>query len=133
MWYWPYGCVAKCTCIPPAPCYTVNSLACGTLPPCQVIFTDPYYAAEHNRHTSPQLDADVAALHADVAARVAASQLKVGAPAAALPVSLQCSDLFVIAPGLLARSCSCTPCPEPPPSPSGSAPAPSALPAGEVH
>ncbi len=43
----------------------------------QVIFTDPYYAAQHNRHTSPQLDADVAQLHADVAARVAASRLKV--------------------------------------------------------
>ena len=43
----------------------------------QVVFTDPYFAAEHNRHTSPQLDADVAALHADVAARVAASRLKV--------------------------------------------------------
>jgi hypothetical protein len=44
----------------------------------QVIFTDPYYAAPHNRHTSPQLDADVAALRADVAARAAAAELKVG-------------------------------------------------------
>ncbi|KAL4457683.1 hypothetical protein ABPG75_012548 [Micractinium tetrahymenae] len=42
----------------------------------QVIFTDPYYAAQHNRHTAPQLDGDVAELHADVAARVAASKLK---------------------------------------------------------
>ena len=43
----------------------------------QVIFTDPYFQAEHNRHTTPQLNADVAALRADVAARVAASKLKV--------------------------------------------------------
>ncbi|PRW55925.1 translation initiation factor fusion with methylthioribose kinase [Chlorella sorokiniana] len=42
----------------------------------QVIFTDPYYAAQYNRHTSPQLDAEVAELHADVAARVAATKLK---------------------------------------------------------
>ncbi|EFN58562.1 hypothetical protein CHLNCDRAFT_140697 [Chlorella variabilis] len=42
----------------------------------QVVFTDPYYPSEHNRHTSPQLNADVAALRADVAARVAAAKLK---------------------------------------------------------
>lgn len=43
----------------------------------QLIFTDPFFPAPRNRHTSPQLDADVATLHADVAARVAASRLKV--------------------------------------------------------
>lgn len=42
----------------------------------QVIFTDPYHPAAHNRHTAPQLNAEVAALHADVPARVAAAQLK---------------------------------------------------------
>ena len=46
-------------------------------PSLQVIFTDPYHPAQHNWHTTPQLDGDVAALRADVAARVAASQLKV--------------------------------------------------------
>lgn len=53
-------------------------------PPCQVIFTDPYYSAQHNRHTTPQLDGEVAALHADVEARVAASELKVCPTPAAL-------------------------------------------------
>ncbi|KAL4857971.1 Methylthioribose kinase 1 [Chlorella vulgaris] len=43
----------------------------------QLIFTDPFFPAPRNRHTSPQLDADVATLHADVAARLAASRLKV--------------------------------------------------------
>ena len=89
MCYWAGGArVARCTCRPPARCYSVCPHLClpsaCSLPPCQVIFTDPYFAAEHNRHTSPQLDADVAALRADVAARVAASQLKVGAKEAAL-------------------------------------------------
>ncbi|GIL52594.1 hypothetical protein Vafri_8417 [Volvox africanus] len=42
----------------------------------QVIFTEPYFAAKNNRWTSPQLDADVAELQADVAARVAACELK---------------------------------------------------------
>lgn len=51
---------------------------CLPLPVLQVVFTDPYYPSEHNRHTSPQLNADVAALRADVAARVAAAKLKVG-------------------------------------------------------
>lgn len=31
----------------------------------QVVFTDPYYPAPPNRHTTPHLDADVAALRAD--------------------------------------------------------------------
>ncbi|EFJ49529.1 hypothetical protein VOLCADRAFT_42791, partial [Volvox carteri f. nagariensis] len=42
----------------------------------QVIFTEPYYKAKNNRWTSPQLDADVAELQSDVAARVAACELK---------------------------------------------------------
>jgi 5-methylthioribose kinase len=42
----------------------------------QVIFTDPYYEAQHNRHTSPELDADAAALRADAPAKAAAAALK---------------------------------------------------------
>lgn len=42
----------------------------------QVIFTDPYYAAPVNRHTSPQLDAVAASFRTDVAAKVAAARLK---------------------------------------------------------
>jgi len=42
----------------------------------QLVFTDPYYAAEMNRHTSPQLDGIVAELRADVDLKVAAQQLK---------------------------------------------------------
>ena len=41
-----------------------------------LVFTDPYYAAKLNRHTSPQLDGLVAALRADVDLKVAAQQLK---------------------------------------------------------
>ena len=43
----------------------------------QVIFTDPYYTAPVNRHTSPQLDAIVAALQQDDEAKAAATRLKV--------------------------------------------------------
>lgn len=42
----------------------------------QVVFTDPYYAAPHNRHTSPHLDADAAALHSDAEAKAAAASAK---------------------------------------------------------
>ena len=42
----------------------------------QLVFTDPYYAAAMNRHTSPQLDAIAAELRADVDLKVAAQQLK---------------------------------------------------------
>lgn len=42
----------------------------------QVIFTDPYYDAPHNRHTSPQLDDLAAALRADGDAKRAATEAK---------------------------------------------------------
>ena len=42
----------------------------------QVIFTDPYYQAPMNRHTTPQLDNYVAAIHADQKLKIAASELK---------------------------------------------------------
>lgn len=54
---------------------TCPLLLCHTLR--QVIFSDPYYQAQYNRHTSPQLDDEVVELQADVSARVAAAQLKV--------------------------------------------------------
>ncbi|HXT07044.1 MAG TPA: S-methyl-5-thioribose kinase [Roseiarcus sp.] len=41
-----------------------------------LVFTDPYYAAKLNRHTTPQLDRLVAQLRADVDLKVAAQQLK---------------------------------------------------------
>ena len=41
----------------------------------QLVFTDPYYAAPMNRHT-PELDALVAELRADVDLKVAAQQMK---------------------------------------------------------
>ncbi|HEY1941826.1 MAG TPA: S-methyl-5-thioribose kinase [Roseiarcus sp.] len=41
-----------------------------------LVFTDPYFAAPLNRHTSPQLDALVAQLRADVDLKVAAQHLK---------------------------------------------------------
>ena len=44
----------------------------------QVIFTDPYYSAPVNRHTSPQLDSLAAQLQSDIPAKVAATALKVG-------------------------------------------------------
>ena len=43
----------------------------------QVIFSDPYRAARINRHTTPQLDAEAAALRADPQAKAAAAALKV--------------------------------------------------------
>ena len=43
----------------------------------QVIFTDPYYDAPANSHTSPQLDDLVHALRSDVQAKLAVSALKV--------------------------------------------------------
>jgi 5-methylthioribose kinase len=42
----------------------------------QVVFTDPYYDAPMNRHTSPQLDAFALAIRADVDVKVAAQKLK---------------------------------------------------------
>jgi len=41
-----------------------------------LVFTDPYYEAELNRHTSPQLDAIVAELRADRDLKVEAQRLK---------------------------------------------------------
>lgn len=41
-----------------------------------LVFTDPYFAAPLNRHTSPQLDPLVAQLRADVDLKVAAQHLK---------------------------------------------------------
>jgi 5-methylthioribose kinase len=41
-----------------------------------VIFTGPYWEAPLNRHTSPQLDAAVAALRTDEEAMIAAAELK---------------------------------------------------------
>lgn len=41
-----------------------------------LVFTDPYYDAEMNRHTSPQLDGIVASLRADIDLKVAAQHLK---------------------------------------------------------
>ena len=41
-----------------------------------LVFTDPYFAAPLNRHTSPQLDPLVARLRADVDLKVAAQHLK---------------------------------------------------------
>lgn len=42
----------------------------------QVMFTDPYYAAPHNHHTSPQLDALARALYSDADAKRAALDAK---------------------------------------------------------
>jgi 5-methylthioribose kinase len=42
----------------------------------QVIFTDPYYPAKFNRHTSPHLDDAVSQLHSDSEAKVAAMAAK---------------------------------------------------------
>lgn len=42
----------------------------------QLVFTDPYYAAELNRHTAPHLDAVVAELRADQALKIEAQHLK---------------------------------------------------------
>ncbi len=41
-----------------------------------LVFTDPFFAAPLNRHTSPELDAVVAELRADVDLKVAAQHLK---------------------------------------------------------
>lgn len=42
----------------------------------QVIFTDPYYDAPHNRHTSPALDDAAVALRRDAPAKAAATAAK---------------------------------------------------------
>ena len=49
----------------------------GAAPSAQVIFTDPYYAAPMNRHTSPQLDGLARAFRADAEAKAAVTALKV--------------------------------------------------------
>ncbi|QDZ21993.1 methylthioribose kinase [Chloropicon primus] len=54
--------------------YADNSPMCELTE--QVIFTDPYGDAFHNRHNSPYLDADVADLRRDAAAKDAISELK---------------------------------------------------------
>ena len=41
-----------------------------------LVFTDPYFAAALNRHTTPQLDAVVAELRADAALKIAAQHMK---------------------------------------------------------
>jgi 5-methylthioribose kinase len=41
-----------------------------------LVFTDPYFAAPLNRHTTPQLDAVVAELRADAALKIAAQHMK---------------------------------------------------------
>ncbi len=51
----------------------------------QVIFTDPYYSAPVNRHTSPQLDDLADAFQHDVAAKAAITALKVQ------PLPIPCS------------------------------------------
>ncbi|KAG2453953.1 hypothetical protein HYH02_002156 [Chlamydomonas schloesseri] len=64
----------------------------------QVIFTEPYIKADNNRWTSPQLDADVADLQSDVAAKVAVSQLKaafIGRPQALLHGDLHTGSIMV--------------------------------------
>eukprot|EP00898_Chlorokybus_atmophyticus_P001426 jgi/Chlat1/2284/Chrsp17S02590 len=42
----------------------------------QVIFTDPYYAAKYNQHTSPQLDEDALSLRSDTALKAQVVTLK---------------------------------------------------------
>jgi 5-methylthioribose kinase len=42
----------------------------------QVVFTEPFYGADNNRHTSPELDAVVAALQSDAEAKAAALTAK---------------------------------------------------------
>lgn len=42
----------------------------------QVIFTDPYFNAKFNRHTSPQLDRDAKELQEDAVAKAAVARLK---------------------------------------------------------
>ncbi len=54
----------------------------------QVIFTDPYYDAPVNRHTSPQLDDLAAAFRADAQAKAAITALKAGS---SLPPTAGCT------------------------------------------
>lgn len=42
----------------------------------QVVFSDPYYAAQYNRHTTPQLDDFVLAIRSDKALKLAVADLK---------------------------------------------------------
>lgn len=64
----------------------------------QVIFTDPYFQAKHNRHTSPQLDAAALALHTDTDAKAAVATLKatfIQKPQALLHGDLHTGSLMV--------------------------------------
>lgn len=54
--------------------FSENHVMCGLTE--QVIFDDPYFAAELNRHTSPQLDDIAADIRQDVALKVAVQELK---------------------------------------------------------
>ena len=56
----------------------------------QVIFTDPYFSAPVNRHTSPQLDDLAARFQADVQAKVAATALKVSISPCFIPFPSMC-------------------------------------------
>lgn len=51
-----------------------NKELCGLTE--QVIFTDPYYQAKNNKHTSPQLDAIVAEIQANDALKAEATRMK---------------------------------------------------------
>ena len=57
----------------------------------QVIFTDPYYNAPVNRHTTPQLDSWAANIQKDAEAKAAAVRLKVGRWGSTAP---DCSTLY---------------------------------------
>ena len=54
--------------------FSENHVMCGLTE--QVIFDDPYFEAELNRHTSPQLDDIAADIRQDVALKVAVQELK---------------------------------------------------------
>lgn len=56
----------------------------------QVIFTDPYYSAPVNRHTSPQLDKWAQDIQNDVQAKASAARLKVNAHPPPLPTLPLC-------------------------------------------
>ena len=51
-----------------------NTALCGLTE--QVIFTDPYYKAPMNRHTTPQLDSTIDAIQSNVTLKAAAGVMK---------------------------------------------------------
>jgi 5-methylthioribose kinase len=57
-----------------------TALFAGNVELCDItealVFTDPYFDAEMNRHTTPQLDAVVAQLRADQALKVEVQHMK---------------------------------------------------------